>query len=513
MAKYNKIEKRIRTALKDCKDGKGDVIKLLSALDLDLSINPRDTYGKEAIIKALIFRDLKGMKFEVSLEKFLDENKDIASKLGFLKGDNNEVKTPDRRTFSHFLKHRITEEDKALINFVKETILTISDKFSIPLDSNTKPLVEKEGRGRITEEDKIKNIKYLRSKLYPLITLPVNRNAKWTKEDLLDVLVHVASVGKYTNGGADGFTINKQKRIRGYTILRHVKRNKIRELTETIDKIIGKQFKEVNKTLRIKHASIAIDETLIPFYDKGNAREGKSVYNFMVGGPEKASTFSFIKYLTADIVHPKLKFTLAIVPRRPGMPLVDDVKLLINKVRKLIGIKLLLADRGFNGAEMFQMLDKEKVKYLMPLSESAGVKKLIKILPVDSVYKDLEYGGFGYKIPYFVFTEGKKGPMKIATSIEIRKDDMAFIRNLPTIYSGRWTIETGYRDKKKNAFPRTTSTDYVVRLFYFSFSVLLYNAWGILNFMLMAGMELEKLKKKAITLFSFLKNLYSVETG
>ena len=213
------------------------------------------------------------------------------------------------------------------------------------------------------------------------------------------------------------------------------------------------------------------------------------------------------------LVHPQLKFTLAMVPRRAGMPLVEDVKLLINKVRKLIGIKLLLADRGFNGAEMFQMLDKEKVKYLMPLSESAGVKKLIKILPVDSVYKDLEYGCFGYKIPYFVYTEGKKGPMKIATSLEIKKDDVAFIRNLPTIYSGRWTIETGYRDKKKNAFPRTTSTDYVVRLFYFSFSVLLYNAWGILNFMLMAGMGLEELKKKAITLFSFLKNLYSVETG
>ena len=213
------------------------------------------------------------------------------------------------------------------------------------------------------------------------------------------------------------------------------------------------------------------------------------------------------------LVHPKLKFTLAMAPRRAGILLEEDVRLLINKVRKLINIKLLLADRGFKESEMLQMLYKEKVKYLIPLSESAGVKKLIKVLPMDSVYKDLEYGSIGYKIPYFVYTEGKKGPMKIATSIEIKKDDVAFIRNLPTIYSGRWTIETGYRDKKKNAFPRTTSTDYVVRLFYFSFSVLLYNAWGILNFLLMIGAGLEELKKKAITLFSFLEKLYSVETG
>ena len=513
MAKYNKIEKQIRTALKNSKDGKVDNIKLLSNLDLDLTINLRDTYKKEAIVKALIFRDLKGLKFDTSLEKFLNENKEAALKLGFLKGNNNEVEIPDRRTFSHFLKHRITDEDRELINFVKETVLTISDKFSIPLDSNTKSVVEKGEKTRITEEDKIKNIKYLRSKLYPLITLPVNRNAKWTKEELLDVLVHIASVGKYTNGGAEGFTIKKQKQVKGYTILRHVKRNKINELTETVDKIIGKQFKEANKALRIKYATIAIDETLIPFYDRGNSRDGKSVYNFVVGGPEKASTFNFVKYLTADIVHPKLKLTLATVPRRAGIPLVEDVKLLINKVRKMVDIKLLLADRGFNGSEMFQMMDKEKVKYLMPLSESGGIKKLIKILPIDSVYKDLEYGGFGYKIPYFVYTEGKKGPMKIATSIEIKKDDMAFIKNLPMIYSQRWTIETGYRDKKRNAFPRTTSTDYVVRLFYFSFSILLYNTWGVLNLLLMVCAGLEVLKRKAITLFSFLKKLYSVESG
>jgi putative transposase len=513
MAKYNKIEKWIRVALKNSKDGKVDTIKLLSSLDLDLTINPRDTYRKEAIIKALILRDLKGLKFETSLEKFLKENKETALELGFLKGANNEVEIPDRRTFSHFLKHGITDEDRELINFVKETVLTISDKFSIPLDSNTKSVVEKGEKTRITEEDKIKNIKYLRNKLYPLITLPVNRNAKWTKEELLDVLVHIASVGKYTNGGAEGFTIKKQKQVKGYTILRHVKRNKIKELTETIDKIIGKQFNEANKALRIKYATIAIDETLIPFYDRGNSRDGKSVYNFVVGGPEKASTFNFVKYLTADIVHPKLKLTLATVPRRAGIPLVEDVKLLINKVRKMVDIKLLLADRGFNGSEMFQMLDKEKVRYLMPLSESGGIKKLIKILPMDSVYKDLEYGSFGYKIPYFVYTEGKKGPIKIATSIEIKKDDIAFIKNLPVIYSQRWTIETGYRDKKRNAFPRTTSTDYVVRLFYFSFSILLYNAWSILNLLLMVCAGLEVLKRKAMTLFSFLKKLYSVESG
>ena len=108
----DKLEKQIRAAIKRCKNGKIDTAELLSNLNLDLMINTRDTYRKEAIIKAIIFRDLKGLKFETSLEKFLKENKKVAFKLGFLKNADNEVDIPDRRTFSYFLKHRITDEDK-----------------------------------------------------------------------------------------------------------------------------------------------------------------------------------------------------------------------------------------------------------------------------------------------------------------------------------------------------------------------------------------------------------------
>jgi len=38
-------------------------------------------------------------------------------------------------------------------------------------------------------------------------------------------------------------------------------------------------------------------------------------------------------------------------------------------------------------------------------------------------------------------------------------------------------IETGYRIKKHSFLPKTTSKDYRIRLFYFLFSILLYNMW------------------------------------
>ena len=101
--------------------------------------------------------------------------------------------------------------------------------------------------------------------------------------------------------------------------------------------------------------------------------------------------------------------------------------------------------------------------------------------------------------------------MKIATSLNIRKDDVVFIKNLPDLYSRRWTIETGYRDEKRNAFARTTSTDYRVRFFYFAFSVMLYNAWNSIKYLLVLETDPETIRRKIISLFSFIQKLYSIE--
>ena len=55
----DKLEKQIRAAIKKYGNGKIDIAEVLNNLDLDLMINPRDTYRKEAITKAIIFRDEK----------------------------------------------------------------------------------------------------------------------------------------------------------------------------------------------------------------------------------------------------------------------------------------------------------------------------------------------------------------------------------------------------------------------------------------------------------------------
>lgn len=77
--------------------------------------------------------------------------------------------------------------------------------------------------------------------------------------------------------------------------------------------------------------------------------------------------------------------------------------------------------------------------------------------------------------------------------LDVEKEKQAFVTNmnldrlltrkLSKLYSKRWGIETSYR-VKKDFRPKTTSKNYIIRLFYFLFSVCLYNLWELVNVIL-----------------------------
>jgi len=49
------------------------------------------------------------------------------------------------------------------------------------------------------------------------------------------------------------------------------------------------------------------------------------------------------------------------------------------------------------------------------------------------------------------------------------------------LYSKRWGVETKYRQLEQDFKARTTSKNYCIRLFYFLFSVCLFNLWILIN--------------------------------
>jgi putative transposase len=92
-----------------------------------------------------------------------------------------------------------------------------------------------------------------------------------------------------------------------------------------------------------------------------------------------------------------------------------------------------------------------------------------------------------------------------ATNLDVEEKE-AF--ELFDLYSKRWGIETSYRVKGEFK-PKTTSKNYVVRLFYFLFSVCLYNLWVLASIFIGAVIGRFSLKKPLITAKFFGTLLYT----
>ena len=78
-------------------------------------------------------------------------------------------------------------------------------------------------------------------------------------------------------------------------------------------------------------------------------------------------------------------------------------------------------------------------------------------------------------------------------------------------YGLRWGIETGYRLKAQDFKPRTTSKNFTLRLFYFLFSVMLYNLWVLTNIVVGIKLYGKSPKKPIITAKRFSIILYKVQ--
>ncbi len=74
----------------------------------------------------------------------------------------------------------------------------------------------------------------------------------------------------------------------------------------------------------------------------------------------------------------------------------------------------------------------------------------------------------------------EKRKKAFATNMNVNENESGLANYLFGLYSKRWGIETGYR-MKKELRARTTSKNYMIRLFYFLFSTLLYNIWILLD--------------------------------
>ena len=101
------------------------------------------------------------------------------------------------------------------------------------------------------------------------------------------------------------------------------------------------------------------------------------------------------------------------------------------------------------------------------------------------------------------------GVLMILLCIPLKKG----IVKMNMLYGKRWGIETSYKVKKHSFLPKTTSKNYLIRIFYFLFSVLLYNLWLLADILIWLALFGEVKQDHLITSKYFGTILYTIDPG
>ncbi len=457
-------------------------IKIADFLKIfDVSIFGQKKYRKikfsyESLLKLVLFQKLKGIKFHTKLTKYLRRNPSERWKLGF-------CKTPDRTQIGYFVNHILDRKTKELLDYTLDKIEEVSEKFGIIFDVNVlnpeKPENEIKKRSQYLQKNKkTKEIcRLFKRRFTSFLDLNLNHNAIYTKKQFIDLMIHMGQTRDFAENGNKTF---KELRSCGCpdadTLFYHLKNyqnsKKLYMMFVTLFETVWEMSRQSNIFDTRKRYDIAIDFTEWYFYGDRSAL-------MVVGKEPDRGTTKCYKFATVNIVEAGKRFTLLALPVGPFDEKEKVLTRLLSYTLQRINIRRVYVDRGFFDSNAIKVFNRFHLKYLMPATKISTVQKIMELAPAPSVIKDFEMKDIVFNL-VIVEEEQKNGERvkrAFATNEEYNENDVNLAERLFDLYGRRWGVETSYRIKKHSYLPKTTSKNYLIRLFYFMFSVLLYNLW------------------------------------
>jgi putative transposase len=228
----------------------------------------------------------------------------------------------------------------------------------------------------------------------------------------------------------------------------------------------------------------AVDEVADPYYGE------KILENedFIVGGKLKKSTNYFYSYITLYITIRNKRVTLAVYPVRKSETKVSYIKRFIDIIRsKGYLISVLLLDRGFWSAEVFQYLQTENIPHIMPVK--AHGEKLKKLLGSKDIrqftYSLCENSKTEIDLDILRF-RARKRSKKTGKMVEKNYGFVYYgidwnLNRIRNTYKSRFSIESSYR-MRNIVRPKTSTRKPAVRYFFALLSFLLKNIWVVILF-------------------------------
>jgi hypothetical protein len=461
-----------------------------------------------SLFRLLIFQKLKKIKYQKQLHQYLKLHPEETLLLGL-------TEIPDRRTTGYFLHHILDNEKRELLDFILTKIEEVSEKFGILFDIQTlepkrpKKLTKKRNQDLQRKKNTREVCQLIKKRFSPFIDFKLRHNTVYQKNQFIDLMLHMGMTRDFAENGSKTLKeLKDNKTPDADTLLYHIKNhNDLKEIQKmylTLFEILWTMIKQSNTLDIHKQYDVAIDYTEWFYY-------GDRSTPMVVGKKPERGTSKCYKFATINIVEAGKRFTLLALPVGPFDSKDEILRKLLDYTVKRIKVRRIYADRGFFDSNSIKIFKKYHLKYLMPCTHYSTVKKALDLMSAPSVVKDFEMKDITFNMVIVKDDEGKK--RAFATNEEYSENDLNLAERLFYLYSKRWGIETSYRVKKHSFLPKTTSKNYLIRIFYFLFSVLFYNLWLLADILIWISIFGEVGQDHLVTSKYFGTIIYNIDPG
>jgi putative transposase len=237
-----------------------------------------------------------------------------------------------------------------------------------------------------------------------------------------------------------------------------------------------KKLKRFASSTHKKPSTVAIDFHDDPYY--GNAESP-----YIVKGKHTKGTNSFFRYATVSLIEHGVNYTLGMRSVENTATRGEILQELVIQAKKLVNVKVVLADAAFYSLEVMKFLDQEAITFIIRGIKTKGVKPLL-----ENCETQLKTEG-GYKaMPYVITSHARKSSYQVQLIVYRQQATLRVLAvnnrcklkasDCIRLYKRRFSIETSYR-MKHSVKAWTTSKKTVLRSVLFGMSCLLYTFWVI----------------------------------
>jgi putative transposase len=333
---------------------------------------------------------------------------------------------------------------------------------------------------KLTRKQKREIYRKVRRNIETLLTYSINkRRVRYSKADHIRFFIYASLMTAF----AEGVSQSLDKVPSADTLLHYIKTQNRDKMQEEFESQLGRSIIRLKRQRKLwKAVSIAIDWHDEMYY-------GDHEKTPMVNGtkPKEGSSYAF-QFLTVSLLVDGQRLVVGVMPLESRSELPTLTLIAIEKLREL-GVKIsdVTVDAGFFSAEMIDFLkaefEKNNLGYLVRMPINRKAKKMKLWEGRRFTYTLEEKKALSYepppKISFEVVVAHDKEKKRKDGKYHVYLFATNFLFDSETIlelYKDRWAIETGYR--MYNQFlMKTTSRNYTIRLFYFLFACLMYNAW------------------------------------